>query len=107
MRLPDEAAALTDAQRSYLTALADATAGGAPASGEAWQALIFSTAKENGLAAGDAFRAVYLAFLGPLQRPASRLAGGVARRRRSSASACASASCHECASNERRRPAAA
>ena len=59
--LPDEAAELTDAQRSYLRALA-ATA--PPDSGEAWQALIFGTAKELGLAAGVAFKAVYLAFLG-------------------------------------------
>jgi lysyl-tRNA synthetase class 1 len=59
--LPDEAAELTDAQREYLRALAAAPA---PDSGEAWQALIFGTAKELGLAAGVAFKAVYLAFLG-------------------------------------------
>ena len=59
--LPDEAAELTEAQRGYLRALAGAPA---PDSGEAWQALIFGTAKELGLAAGDAFKAVYLAFLG-------------------------------------------
>jgi lysyl-tRNA synthetase, class I len=59
--LPDEAAELTEAQRDYLRALAGA---GAPESGEAWQARIFGTAKERGLAAGVAFRAVYLAFLG-------------------------------------------
>ncbi|HSJ00612.1 MAG TPA: lysine--tRNA ligase, partial [Patescibacteria group bacterium] len=59
--LPDEAAALTDAQRVYLRALAAAPA---PDSGETWQALIFGTAKELGLAAGVAFKAVYLAFLG-------------------------------------------
>jgi len=59
--LPDEAAELTDAQRDYLRTLAGAAA---PDSGEAWQALIFGTAKELGLAAGAAFKAVYLAFLG-------------------------------------------
>jgi lysyl-tRNA synthetase class 1 len=59
--LPDEAAELTEAQREYLRALAGAAA---PDSGEAWQALIFGTAKELGLAAGVAFKAVYLAFLG-------------------------------------------
>jgi lysyl-tRNA synthetase, class I len=59
--LPPEAAHLTDAQREYLATLAAAEP---PGSGEAWQALIFATAKERGLAAGDAFRAVYLAFLG-------------------------------------------
>lgn len=59
--LPPEAAALTGDQRGYLAALATAPA---PASGEAWQALIFTIAKERGLAAGEAFKAVYLAFLG-------------------------------------------
>jgi lysyl-tRNA synthetase, class I len=59
--LPVEAAELTDAQRAYLGALAEAPA---PTSGEAWQALIFAAAKERGLAAGEAFRALYLAFLG-------------------------------------------
>jgi lysyl-tRNA synthetase, class I len=59
--LPPEASDLTDAQREYLGALAAADA---PSSGEAWQALIFFTAKQRGLSAGEAFRAVYLAFLG-------------------------------------------
>ena len=59
--LPSEADGLSPAQADYLAALADASA---PASGEAWQALIFSTAKERGMSAGDAFRAIYLAFLG-------------------------------------------
>ncbi len=64
--LPSEASDLTDAQREYLGALAAADA---PTSGEAWQALIFSTAKERGLSASDAFRAVYLAFLGRANGP--------------------------------------
>ena len=59
--LPAEAAELSDGQRAYLAALAAADA---PMSGESWQALIFATAKERGLPAGEAFRAVYLAFLG-------------------------------------------
>jgi len=59
--LPEEVAQLSDDQRAYLADLANA---GAPGSGEAWQALIFGTARERGLPAGDAFRAVYLAFLG-------------------------------------------
>jgi lysyl-tRNA synthetase class 1 len=63
---PREAADLTDVQREYLGALAQAEA---PTSGEAWQALIFGTAKERGLSAGDAFRAVYLAFLGRTNGP--------------------------------------
>ena len=63
---PPEAADLTDVQREYLGALAQADA---PTSGEAWQALIFATAKQRGLSAGDAFRAVYLAFLGRANGP--------------------------------------
>ena len=63
---PPEAADLTDPQREYLGILAQAEP---PTSGEAWQALIFSTAKERGLSAGDAFRAVYLAFLGRTNGP--------------------------------------
>ena len=62
--LPAEAADLGEDQRGYLAALADAAVSGTPSSGEAWQAAIFATAKERGLAAGDAFRALYLAFLG-------------------------------------------
>jgi lysyl-tRNA synthetase class 1 len=65
-KLPDEASALTDAQRDYLGALAHADP---PTSGETWQALIFGSAKEHGLSAGDAFRAVYLAFLGRANGP--------------------------------------
>ena len=64
--LPDEVSELTDGQRAYLRALADAKS---PDSGEAWQALIFSTAKDLGLAAGVAFKALYLAFLGRSNGP--------------------------------------
>jgi lysyl-tRNA synthetase class 1 len=59
--LPASASEHTDDQRAYLAALATAAE---PDSGEAWQSLIFATAKERGLPAGEAFRAVYLAFLG-------------------------------------------
>ena len=47
-----------------LAAAATAGDGPPPASGDAWQALIFSTATEAGLAPGQAFAALYLAFLG-------------------------------------------
>ena len=67
--LPQESSGLTDAQRTYLGRLAEASASSPPASGETWQALIFSTAKDAGLSAGDAFRAVYLAFLGRTNGP--------------------------------------
>jgi lysyl-tRNA synthetase class 1 len=59
--LPPDVAQLSDDQRAYLAALASVPA---PESGEAWQSLIFATAKERGLPAGEAFMAVYLAFLG-------------------------------------------
>jgi len=62
--LPAEAAALDPAQRAYLGALADAAAPARPESGDAWQALVFSTATERGLQNGRAFAAIYLAFLG-------------------------------------------
>jgi lysyl-tRNA synthetase, class I len=66
--VPAAADALDDAQRSYLEALAAALEG-AEWSGEAVQAAIFVTAKERGLAAGRAFAALYLAFLGRLSGP--------------------------------------
>jgi lysyl-tRNA synthetase class I len=59
--------------------------------------LIFSTAKERGLSAGDAFRAVYLAFLGRANGPragwllASLDPAFVAARLRDAASAGAAA----------------
>jgi lysyl-tRNA synthetase, class I len=65
--LPAEAvAALDDDQRTYLAGLADAalSAASPPASGEAWQNLIFSVAAEAGLPNGKAFAALYAAFLG-------------------------------------------
>jgi lysyl-tRNA synthetase class 1 len=65
--LPEEAVAgLADDQRRYLAALADrATAVPAPpATGEAWQDMIFTTAGASGLSNGKAFAALYAAFLG-------------------------------------------
>jgi lysyl-tRNA synthetase class 1 len=62
----DAVAALDDDQRSYLAALADIarSAAPAPASGEAWQDLIFKVAAESALPNGRAFAALYAAFLG-------------------------------------------
>ncbi|MGH2511747.1 MAG: lysine--tRNA ligase [Candidatus Limnocylindrales bacterium] len=78
--LPAETADLGPAQRTWLAALAEAalaetsrpnTGAGAaaPGSGAAWQALIFSTAAECGLAPGQAFSALYRAFLGRSNGP--------------------------------------
>ena len=39
-------------------------AGATPRSGDDWQASIFATAAAGGLPAGQAFKALYLAFLG-------------------------------------------
>ncbi len=72
-RLPDEADALEPAQRAWLGTLAEAAlAGGpdgSPASGDAWQALLFATATDAGLPPGSAFAALYLAFLGRSNGP--------------------------------------
>jgi lysyl-tRNA synthetase class 1 len=69
--LPREAVDLTAAQRAFLGDLA-AEPPAADAGGEAWQARIFQIAAAGGLPAGEAFRALYLAFLG---RPSGPRAG--------------------------------
>jgi lysyl-tRNA synthetase class 1 len=62
--LPDAVRDLTDDQRRFLRELSNWAEREAPHSGEAWQALLFNLAKTHGLAAGDAFKAVYLSLLG-------------------------------------------
>jgi len=65
--LPREAAELEVGQRTFLGALvatADGDHNGASPAGDAWQARIFETATASGLPAGQAFAAIYLAFLG-------------------------------------------
>jgi lysyl-tRNA synthetase class 1 len=95
--LPSETAALTEPQAAYLRAVADAAESAIPTSGEAWQSVIFDTAKQLGLPAGDAFRAVYLAFLGRTNGPragwllASLEAGFVLGRLRDAAASGAAA----------------
>jgi lysyl-tRNA synthetase class 1 len=69
--LPDEARALSDVQRGFLLRLAE-EAPATGASGEGWQSAIFASAAAGGLPAGEAFRALYLAFLG---RPSGPRAG--------------------------------
>ncbi|HWH23398.1 MAG TPA: lysine--tRNA ligase [Candidatus Limnocylindria bacterium] len=54
---------LNTSQRDFLAALADAIEAGQPVGGEAWQALIFSTARQHDLRPADAFGAIYRAFL--------------------------------------------
>ena len=63
--LPAEVTRLGDEQRVFLGALAlRIEEGGAPGSGAEWQAAIFEVATSGGLAAGRAFGALYIAFLG-------------------------------------------
>jgi lysyl-tRNA synthetase, class I len=62
--LPSEAAELSEAQRIVLRDLAAAAADERPGTGDAWQDLIFRSAQARGLSSGDAFAALYLAFLG-------------------------------------------
>jgi lysyl-tRNA synthetase class 1 len=62
--LPEAADVLDPEQRAYLAALADAAEAERPASGDAWQGLIFSAAKARDLPARRAFEAIYRAFLG-------------------------------------------
>ncbi len=62
--VPAAAAELTDAQRSYLAALGASAEKLSPVGGETWQALIFDTARAMELKPGDAFGAIYRAFLG-------------------------------------------
>jgi lysyl-tRNA synthetase, class I len=62
--VPIEVEQLRPEQRGFLRALAGAAHGDAPATGEQWQAAIFSVAAEHGLDGKGAFNALYLAFLG-------------------------------------------
>ena len=66
--LPAAAEELDDAQRAYLSSLAQALAT-AGWDGESVQAAIFATAQERDLPSGRAFAALYLAFLGRSSGP--------------------------------------
>jgi lysyl-tRNA synthetase class I len=67
--LPTEADALEPDQRGYLAALAEAVASNPPTSGDDWQTAIFTVAAGSELAPGQAFAALYLAFLGRANGP--------------------------------------
>jgi lysyl-tRNA synthetase class 1 len=67
--LPPEAELLRPEQRGCLRTLAEVAHGDAPATGEQWQAAIFSVAAQHGLDAKAAFNAIYLAFLGRANGP--------------------------------------
>jgi lysyl-tRNA synthetase, class I len=61
--LPAGAAELDGEQRDYLAALAAAAEADPPASGEAWQALLFEIARQRELRPGRAFEAIYRVVL--------------------------------------------
>ncbi len=67
--VPSSVAELDPPQRAYMATLADAADGERPASGDAWQDLIFRTAKAADMASGYAFAAIYAAFLGRANGP--------------------------------------
>ena len=67
--VPPEAADLDEGQRAFLADLARAAERDAPVSGDAWQALIFAVASEQGVPARRAFEAIYRAFLGRTNGP--------------------------------------
>ncbi|MFN8621739.1 MAG: lysine--tRNA ligase [Chloroflexota bacterium] len=67
--LPDDVGGLSEAQLALLGALADAADAEHPAAGDAWQDLIFRTAQATGVTSGEAFGAIYAAFLGRSNGP--------------------------------------
>jgi lysyl-tRNA synthetase class 1 len=67
--LPAEAVSLDPAQSAFLSVLADAAEAERPASGDAWQDLIYRTAQSRDMASGYAFQALYAAFLGRSNGP--------------------------------------
>jgi lysyl-tRNA synthetase, class I len=80
--LPAISATLTDDQRTFLRRMSDYVQSGDVipdpdwqrlSAGERWQAMLFDAARAVGLPAGDAFRAVYVAFLGRTNGPRAGL----------------------------------
>lgn len=67
--LPEEVTALTEAQRIVLRDLGTIAADEQPTTGDTWQDCIFRAAQARGVSSGDAFAAVYAAFLGRANGP--------------------------------------
>ncbi len=67
--VPPAAASLDQEQRTLLAQLAERAGREEPASGDAWQALIFAVAAEQGIPGRRAFEAIYRAFLGRTNGP--------------------------------------
>jgi lysyl-tRNA synthetase class 1 len=67
--LPPAAADLTPAQRAFLADLGDRLATAQSWTGDALQGAVFDVARDKGLPAGQAFAALYAAFLGRANGP--------------------------------------
>jgi lysyl-tRNA synthetase class 1 len=67
--LPQAASELDPAQRRFLARLAERASREEPASGDAWQTLIFTVATEEGVPGRKGFEALYAAFLGRTNGP--------------------------------------
>jgi lysyl-tRNA synthetase class 1 len=67
--VPEAAAELHQDQRAFLAGLAERADAEMPASGDAWQTLIFSVAAEHDVPGRRAFEAIYRAFLGRTNGP--------------------------------------
>jgi lysyl-tRNA synthetase class 1 len=67
--MPAAAAELHEDQRAFLAGLAERAEVEEPASGDAWQALIFTVAGEQDVPGRRAFEAIYRAFLGRTNGP--------------------------------------
>ncbi len=61
--VPPSAGELDAAQRRFLASLAERASREEPATGDAWQTLIFTVATEEGVPGRRAFEAIYRAFL--------------------------------------------
>ena len=66
---PPAISELDAGQRHFLASLEEAASATLPVSGEGWQALVFQVARERELPAGQAFGALYRAFLGRSNGP--------------------------------------
>ncbi len=67
--LPAEAAELDEDQRAFLAGLSDTVDAQLPSGGGGWQAAIFAAATRADIAPGQAFGAIYRAFLGRTNGP--------------------------------------
>jgi lysyl-tRNA synthetase class 1 len=67
--MPADVAGLSEAQILFLSDLADGAEVDVPASGDAWQDLIYRCGQRRGVSSRDTFAAVYATFLGRVNGP--------------------------------------